>query len=177
MKPEDCPKLNECPKVMVVLDKDLLGFQYAEAIRAVCANCSEVRGVPTVTKLEEVRMTAGGRNNDLGKILKQRRVMIPLTLMELAATTDVSASHLARIEMGQRYPSARVLRKLAEPLGFDEDELFVLASYLTPPSSTEPSPGSGRLDPYVARVLSEEPIETQRSLVAILSLLKSVVKG
>ena len=43
MKPEDCPKLNECYKVKMVLDKDLLDFQYAEAIRAVCANCSEVK--------------------------------------------------------------------------------------------------------------------------------------
>jgi hypothetical protein len=44
VNPEDCPKLDECPKVMIVLDKDLLGFQYAEAIRTVCANCSEVKG-------------------------------------------------------------------------------------------------------------------------------------
>jgi len=44
VEPEDCPKLNECLKVMMVLDKDLLDFQYAEAIRAVCANCSEVKG-------------------------------------------------------------------------------------------------------------------------------------
>jgi len=44
VRPEDCPKLNECPKVKMVLDKDLLDFQYAEAIRAVCANCSEVKG-------------------------------------------------------------------------------------------------------------------------------------
>ena len=44
MKPGDCPKLDECHKVKVVLDKDLLDFQYAEAIRTVCANCSEVKG-------------------------------------------------------------------------------------------------------------------------------------
>ena len=42
MKPEDCPKLDGCHKVKVILDKDLLDFQCAEAIRAVCANCSEV---------------------------------------------------------------------------------------------------------------------------------------
>ena len=41
MKPEDCPKLNECYKVKMILDKDLLDFQYAEAIRAVCAKCDE----------------------------------------------------------------------------------------------------------------------------------------
>jgi len=42
MNPEDCPKLDDCYKVKMVLDKDLLDFQYAEAIRGVCANCSEV---------------------------------------------------------------------------------------------------------------------------------------
>ena len=38
--------------------------------------------------------------NDLGKLLKQRRVMIPMTLGELAAASGVSSSHLGRIERG-----------------------------------------------------------------------------
>jgi len=34
MKPEDCPKLNECPKISMVLDKDLASdWQYAQVIR------------------------------------------------------------------------------------------------------------------------------------------------
>jgi len=33
MKAEDCPKLNYCPKIKMVLDKDLLDFQYQDAIR------------------------------------------------------------------------------------------------------------------------------------------------
>ena len=44
VKPEDCPKLDECYKVKMILDKDLLDFQYTETIRAVCANCLEVKG-------------------------------------------------------------------------------------------------------------------------------------
>jgi len=32
MKPEDCPKLDECYKIKMILDKDLLDFQYAESI-------------------------------------------------------------------------------------------------------------------------------------------------
>ena len=42
MKAEDCTQLDECYKVKMIKDKDLLDFQYAEAIREVCANCSEV---------------------------------------------------------------------------------------------------------------------------------------
>lgn len=49
--------------------------------------------------------------NNLGKILKQRRVMIPLTLGELAQAAKVSASHLGRIERGERYASAQTLRR------------------------------------------------------------------
>lgn len=43
MKPEDCPKLNECAKVKMVLDKDLLDFQYQDAVREVCAKCEGVK--------------------------------------------------------------------------------------------------------------------------------------
>ena len=41
MKPEDCPKLDTCDKIQMVLDKDLAGdWQYAEVIRAVCKKCN-----------------------------------------------------------------------------------------------------------------------------------------
>jgi len=116
--------------------------------------------------------------NELGKILKQRRVMVPLTLQEVARATGVSASHLGRIEGGDRFPSARVLRKIAKPLGFEESELFALAGYLSPRPSAEPERPSGRpLDPYVAVVLSQEPVEVQRAVLSVLSILKSMARG
>jgi len=40
MKPEECPKLDECHRVKMVLDKDIEDFQYAQYIRKVCAGCS-----------------------------------------------------------------------------------------------------------------------------------------
>lgn len=121
-------------------------------------------------------------NNDLGKILKQQRITIPLTLQELAAESKVSSSHLGRIERGERFPSARILRKIAKPLGFDEDELFTLAGFLSPQSSGVAEESGARynsrqLDPYVARMLAEEPPEVQRSVIGILSLLKSIARG
>ncbi len=39
MKPEECPELDSCYKIKIILDKDLLDEQYAQAIRAVCAKC------------------------------------------------------------------------------------------------------------------------------------------
>ena len=120
-------------------------------------------------------------NNDLGKIIKQQRIASPLTLQELAAKSGVSASHLGRIERGERFPSARILRKIARPLGFNEDELFTLAGFLSPQTSgVGENPvgySSRKLDPYVARILAEETPEIQRSVIGILSLLKSIAKG
>jgi len=121
-------------------------------------------------------------NNDLGKILKQQRITVPLTLQELAAVSGVSSSHLGRIERGERFPSARILRKIAKHLGFNEDELFTLAGFLSPqtPGVAEES-GTGytprQLDPYVAKMLAEESVEVQRAVIGILSLLKGIARG
>jgi len=110
-------------------------------------------------------MTVDNRNG-LGKILKVQRVMIPLTLQELAAKSGVSTSYLSRIERGERCPSAR------------EEQLFSFAGYLSPEASTEVEPPSGkRLDPYVDAVLSQEPVDVQRTVIAILSIFKSIAKG
>ena len=119
--------------------------------------------------------------NNLGEIIKQRRVTIPLTLQELSASSGVSTSHLGRIERSERFPSASVLRRIAKPLGFEEDELFTLAGYLSPkPSSIaegNPEYSGKRLDPYVARLLGQESVEVQRAVVGILSILKTIARG
>ena len=118
---------------------------------------------------------------NLGRILKQRRLMIPLTLRELADSSGISSSHVGRVERGERFPSASVLRKIAKPLGFEESELFSLAGYLSPPSAGIEGGKAeyigGRLDPYVSRMLSQEPVEMQRAVIGILSILKSIAKA
>ena len=117
----------------------------------------------------------------LGNIIKRQRVMVPMTLKELAAMAGMSASHLGRIERGERFPSARILRKIAKPLGFEEGELFTLAGYLSrqSPAIAEASPDySGeRLDPYVAKMLVQEPVEVQQAVVGILAILKGIARG
>ncbi len=119
--------------------------------------------------------------NGLGEVIRQQRVSIPLTLQELARMGKVSPSHLGRIERGERYPSARILRKIAKPLGFEEDELFTLAGYLSPQtgSATEINSNynNGRLDPYVAKVLAQEPTEVQYAVIGILTMLKNIAKN
>jgi len=119
------------------------------------------------------------KSKDLGEIIRQKRVLIPMTLSELSEKSGVSSSHLGRIERGERFPSARILRKIAEPLGFEEKELFTLANYLTPVEGKIEAGEriSGRLDPYVAGVLSQEPVAVQRAVIGILIILKSIAKG
>jgi len=114
--------------------------------------------------------------SDTGRLIKQHRVMSGLTLHQLSEMSGVSQSHLGRIERGERFPSAHILRKIAPPLGLAEGELFTFAGYLSPPSASEDDSKTDirKLDPYVARVLSEEPVKVQRTVIAILNILKSV---
>jgi len=119
--------------------------------------------------------------DQIGSVLKQQRLSVPLTLTELATKAKVSPSHLGRIERGQRFPSARILRRIAKPLGFEENEIFTLAGYLTPqlPSLAEDgAPYAGRrLDPVVARLLSQEPVEVQRHVISLLNIMKSLSRS
>jgi transcriptional regulator with XRE-family HTH domain len=118
---------------------------------------------------------------DIGKIIKHQRVTTPLTLHKLSELSGVSPSYLGRIEHGQRFPSARILQKIAKHIGFDEDELFALAGYLSPQTSHVADKGpdyvGGALDPYVARVLAQEPVEIQRSVIAILTMIKTIARN
>lgn len=128
-------------------------------------------------------LSAGGGENkmadNIGRIIKQRRHVAELTLHELSALSEVSTSHLDRIERGERFPSARILHKIARPLGIGESELFMIAGYLSPPipgGVEEKRPRDG-VDPYVAKILSQEPAEVQHAVVGILTILKDIVKS
>jgi transcriptional regulator with XRE-family HTH domain len=115
---------------------------------------------------------------NLGKIIKQQRHSVNLTLHELAAASGVSPSHLGRIEKGERFPSASILQRIAKPLDFSEDELFTLAGYLSsqfaPAKEPEIIDKKNKLDPYVASVLAQEPVEVQKAVIGILAILKSI---
>ncbi len=124
---------------------------------------------------------AQNHNVELAGLVKQQRLSIQLTLAELATQSGVSSSHLGRIERGDRFPSASILRRIAKPLGFEEDELFTLAGYLSPQpcsiAEAHPSYSGRQLDPYVTKVLADEPVEVQRAVIGILSMLKSIAKS
>ena len=119
-------------------------------------------------------------NKDFGEVLRRRRLMMSLTLRKLAGLSGISPSYLGRLESGERFPSASVLKKIAPPLGLEETELFSLAGYLSSPSSDiseeRMSYTAGELDPYVKKVLGAEPVEVQRTVIGILNILKSIAR-
>lgn len=41
MKPNECPKFERCPKLLDIMDKDILEAQLIEAIREVCQKCEK----------------------------------------------------------------------------------------------------------------------------------------
>jgi transcriptional regulator with XRE-family HTH domain len=128
-----------------------------------------------------VERNRDNNSQNLGRIIKQQRLISGLTLRELADSSGVSSSHIGRIERGERFPSAHVLRRIARHLGFEESELFSLAGYFTPqpPTAAERRAANSfsQLDPLVARALAQEPIEVQRLALVILTLLKSIARA
>ncbi len=50
----------------------------------------------------------------LGRMLKQRRLMVSLTLREMQAMTGIASSQLCRVERGDVFPSSLILRKYRE---------------------------------------------------------------
>ncbi len=117
-------------------------------------------------------------SSHIGTMLKSRRLVMAQTLSELATASAVSASHIGRIERGERFPSASVLRRVAKPLGLSEVELFTVAGYFTAtPSDTSQSTTSditGNLDGYVASVLAAEPVSKQCAIIGIFNILKAI---
>lgn len=70
--------------------------------------------------------------NPLGDELRRLRIGQGFSLRALAASANVSNPYLSQIERGEKMPSPRILKALAEPLGVAEEHLLVLAGVLTP---------------------------------------------
>jgi transcriptional regulator with XRE-family HTH domain len=125
-----------------------------------------------------MQMMLSDSRKNLGNILKQQRQSTGLNLHQLSHASGVSPSHLGRIEKGERFPSASILQRIAKPLGLSEREIFIMAGFLSthisPENATEIVPPKNNLDPYVVQVLSDEPVEVQRAVVEMLSVVKSV---
>jgi transcriptional regulator with XRE-family HTH domain len=114
----------------------------------------------------------------IGSIIKQLRLQADISRVQLGAAAGVSASHIAHIENGQRFPSAKVLYKIAPHLYIGEGELLSLAGYVSAEQyNLLRNYDNSRLDQEVAALLAKEPVEVQRAIVSILSIVKYVAEG
>lgn len=117
-------------------------------------------------------------DRDIGSIMRQLRLRADISRVQLGAVSGVSPSHLTRIENGQRFPSAKVLRKIAPHLHIGEVELLSLAGYVSAEQyNMLGNTDSTKLDPNVVALLSQESVEVQRAVVSILSMVKYIAEG
>ena len=95
----------------------------------------------------------------IAKIINEQRKRMSISLNQLSKLSGVSVAHLSRIEKGLRKPSPRTLQKIAQPLGFDLDELLVMAGFLSSSrasfSEEERNKLRAELDTLPERVLSD----------------------
>lgn len=112
LKPEDCPNLDECYKIKMVLDKDLPDSQCAEAIRAVCANCSEVKGRVIELKTRIFDLSNGRYTN----------------LSGLARAMGISTSQIYRVRRGERAVNQKfIIGAMRAFPGYKLEDLFYVA--------------------------------------------------
>ncbi len=114
----------------------------------------------------------------IGRVVKQLRVRADMTRGQLAVASGVSASHVTRIENGQRFPSARILRRIAPNVGIGELDLLAFAGYVSREhADIVAAPDSGKLDPYVVAYLSRESVVVQRAVVGVFTAMREAVEG
>ena len=46
-----CKKIDSCPQINMIKDKDMLDFQFAESVRAVCSKCVDFEVVKYPCKM------------------------------------------------------------------------------------------------------------------------------
>jgi DNA-binding XRE family transcriptional regulator len=63
-----------------------------------------------------------------GQIVRQRRRQLDMTQHDLARRIGTSVPYIGHLESGKRHPSDRVVLKLAQVLGLNPRELFILAN-------------------------------------------------
>jgi transcriptional regulator with XRE-family HTH domain len=82
---------------------------------------------PTAAEKSNASTAVEGSPN-FGEAIRTRRIELRLTLREVAVRIGTSKPYVAHLESGNRHPSQKVVAKLAEVLGLDNRELFLLAN-------------------------------------------------
>src|SRR5260370_42242237 len=71
---------------------------------------------------------AGGKTRNFANVIRERRRQLDLTQEELARRINASVPYITQLEAAKRHPSRRIVVKLADALGLDARDLFLLAN-------------------------------------------------
>jgi predicted transcriptional regulator len=74
------------------------------------------------------RTVATTSDRSFANIVRERRRQLNLTQEVVARQIQTSVPYVGLLEAGKRHPSERVVTKIAEVLGLDTRELFLLAN-------------------------------------------------
>jgi transcriptional regulator with XRE-family HTH domain len=73
----------------------------------------------------------------LGKNIKKFRKIQGFSQVILAEKACTSTTHIGMIEIGKKFPSTKMLEKIAEALGVDTPELFSAETVIFMPSNNK----------------------------------------
>ncbi|OGK10744.1 MAG: hypothetical protein A2Y63_05025 [Candidatus Riflebacteria bacterium RBG_13_59_9] len=82
-------------------------------------------------------------HTEIGRLVRDLRISAGMTQFDLAEAIGVNNSYLSRIENGERRPSTKIMRKMAEALNCSYDELVVASGLLSPEFREKRVLGSG----------------------------------
>ena len=71
---------------------------------------------------------AKAKKRTFGQVLRDRRRQLDLTQQEVARRIKTSTPYVGHLEAGKRRPSNTVLSRLADVLGLNRRDLFILAN-------------------------------------------------
>ena len=103
---------------------------------------------PPAAQRKSKRSTARAKPSTFGKAIRNRRRERNLTQGEVASRIKTSTPYVAQLELGKRHPSDKIVTRLAEVLGLDQRELFLLAN------------------PHIEALVDTQPQMTESSLSA-----------
>jgi SOS-response transcriptional repressor LexA len=69
---------------------------------------------------------------EIGRLVRDLRISAGMTQFDLADAIDVNNSYLSRIENGERRPSTKIMRKMADVLNYSYDEIVMSSGLLSP---------------------------------------------
>ena len=68
------------------------------------------------------------KTGSFGRVIRERRRQLDLTQKQVAQRIQTSVPYIAHLETGRRHPSDQVVVRLANSLGLDARDLFLLAN-------------------------------------------------